>query len=125
MAHICVALFGAQCAKAKDSLCAFVEIGITIPGMSRFANERIRGSLWGRGPVGMAAGVAVIVLLLVRYSAIRWFLGISVVIGVVIALGLSWYHQRVPIKDPHEDKVVLHLNDDEPPEESSDGRRIG
>jgi len=93
--------------------------------MSRFAHERIRGSLWGRGPMGFAAGAAIIIVLLVRYSAIRWFLGISVVIGVVIALGLRWYHQRVPVKDPGEDKVVLHLNDDEPPQQYSGERRIG
>ena len=93
--------------------------------MPRFAHQRIRGSLWSRGPLGIGVGAAVIILLLVRYSAVRWFLAISAVIGVVIAFGLRWYHQRVPIKDPHEDKVVLHLNDDEPPAQNSDERRIG
>ena len=93
--------------------------------MTRFPQQRIQGSLWIRGRIGIAAGAAVILLLLVRYSAIRWFLGISVMIGVVIALGLRWYHQRVPVKDPREDKVVLHLNDDEPPQENSGERRIG
>ncbi|HUO59876.1 MAG TPA: hypothetical protein VMU24_04350 [Candidatus Acidoferrales bacterium] len=93
--------------------------------MTRFPHQRIQGSLWIRGPFGIAVGVAVIALLLVRYSAIRWFLGISVVIGVVIALGLHWYHERVPVKDPEEDKAVLHLNDDEPRRENSGERRIG
>jgi hypothetical protein len=92
--------------------------------MTRFVQQRMRGSLWGRGPIGMTAGAAVILVLLVRYSAIRWFLGISVIIGLVIALALRLYHQRVPIKDPREDKIVLHLNDDEPQENSGE-RRIG
>ena len=83
--------------------------------MSRFEHQRIRGSLWTRGRVGTAVGAALILVLFIRFAVIRWFLAISVVIGVVIAAIIHWYYEHKPITAPDEDKIVLHLNDDEPP----------
>ncbi len=83
--------------------------------MSRFENDRIRGSLWTKGRTGTVIGAAIILVLIIRVPVIRWFLGISVVIGVVMAAAIHWYFEHKPITSPDEDKIVLHLNDDEPP----------
>lgn len=81
--------------------------------MTNFAHDRMEGSLWTKGKIGAVAGALLIAVLLIWVPAIRWFLIISVVLGLGIAGILRWYHSRVPVKDPEEDKIVLHLNDDD------------
>jgi len=83
--------------------------------MARFAHKRIQGSLWGRGIGGMLVGGVTLVVLLVFVPGIRMFAAISVVIGVAAAAVLYLYNKYVPVRDPEEDQVVLHLNDDPPP----------
>lgn len=80
-----------------------------------FSKDRIRGSLWGRGRGGFLAGALVILILLIWVPAIRWFLGISVVIGLAMAAIIHWYNERTPIKTEPKDQIVLHLNDDDEP----------
>jgi hypothetical protein len=87
--------------------------GGTIPGMTRYAQERIRGSLWSNGILGMVAGGVMVVGLLIMVPPIRWFLAIAVVIGLGMAGIIHWYNEHVPVK-VDEDKIVLHLNDDTP-----------
>ena len=53
----------------------------------------------------------VIVLAVVRYPAIRWFVGISVVIGAVVAVILHFVNKR-PVR-LETDEVRLHLLDDD------------
>ena len=77
--------------------------------MPDFPQDRIRGSLWGRGRAGIVAGAVVIALLLYWVPAIRWFLGISVVLGLAMAALIGWWNTRRPVKDPEEEKIVLHL----------------
>jgi hypothetical protein len=64
--------------------------------------------------------------LLIWVPAIRWFLAIAVVIGIAMAGLIHWYNERTPVKVT-EEKVVLHLNDDEPlpPVESESDRKAG
>lgn len=81
--------------------------------MPQYPREEIRGSLWGRGRIGFIVGAALIVFLLVRVPAIRWFLGISLLVGLVMWRVIAWYNAHTPVKTADEDKVVLHLNDDE------------
>jgi len=59
----------------------------------------------------MIAGAAIIGILIVRVPVVRWFLGIAVVIGLVLVPLIQWWHEKHPVKDPDEDKIVLHLND--------------
>ena len=60
----------------------------------------------------MIAGAAVIGVLLIKVPVIRWFFLIAAVIGLVLVPLIRWWHEKHPIKDPEEDKVVLHLNDE-------------
>lgn len=82
--------------------------------MARFSHDRMEGSLWGKGRLGFISGGLIVLILLIWVPAMRWFLGISVVIGAVMALVIHWYYEHTPIKEIDEDKTVLHLNDDEP-----------
>ncbi len=86
--------------------------------MRRYTQTRIQGSLWGRGVGGILLGAAVLVVLLVFVPAIRLFAGISVAIGVVAAGILYLYNKYVPVREPEEARIVLHLND-EPPRAAS------
>jgi MFS family permease len=52
-----------------------------------------------KGSAGLIIAVAVIALLLIALPAYRWFFLISVLIGVVIAGGLTLWHRLRPIKD--------------------------
>lgn len=47
----------------------------------------------------MFVALAVVVILLIGLPAYRWFFLISVLIGVVIAGGLTLWHRLRPIKD--------------------------
>jgi hypothetical protein len=44
-----------------------------------------------------------------------WFLLISVVIGVVMALVIRWWNERRPVKAEDEEGIRLHLMDDDGP----------
>lgn len=44
-----------------------------------------------------------------------WFLLISVVIGVLMAMVIRWWNERRPIKAEDEEGIRLHLTDDGPP----------
>ena len=103
-----------------------LEQGVKMPGMTQFAHERIRGSLWARGTMGIIVGGVVVLGLLVWVPAIRWFLAIAAVIGLAMAAIIHWYNEHTPVK-VREDKVVLHLNDEEPlsPMESDQNRKVG
>ncbi len=81
----------------------------------KFSHERVQGSLWTKGRAGMIAGAAIIAILLIKVPVIRWFLAIAVLIGLVLVPLIRWYYESHPVKSPEEDKIVLHLNDDEPP----------
>ena len=52
-----------------------------------------------KGSSALVAAVAVVAVLLIALPAYRWFFLISVVIGVVIAVGLTLWHSRHPIED--------------------------
>ena len=90
-----------------------MHFGVTIPRMTRSADERIRGSLWSNGVLGAAIGAVVVVGLLVFVPAIRWFLAVTVVLGAAMAVIMRWYYARVPAKLDVKDQIVLHLNDDD------------
>ncbi|MBI3475504.1 MAG: hypothetical protein HY010_07210 [Acidobacteria bacterium] len=52
-----------------------------------------------KGTTGLLVAVVVVALLLVEFPAYRLFFGISVLIGLVIAGGLTWWYRTHPIKD--------------------------
>jgi hypothetical protein len=52
-----------------------------------------------KGTTGLLVAVAVVILLLVEFPAYRLFLGISVLIGLVIAGGLTLWYRTHPIED--------------------------
>ena len=52
-----------------------------------------------RGSAGMVVAITVIAILLITLPAYRWFFLISVLIGVVIAGGLTLWHRLHPIKE--------------------------
>lgn len=64
-----------------------------------------------RGTTGLIAAAAVVVVLLVGLPAYRWFFLISVLIGLIIAGGLTLWHKLKPIEeaDVHNDKKPLGL----------------
>jgi len=52
-----------------------------------------------RGSVGLVVGVAVVAILLIALPAYRLFFLISVLIGLVIAGGLTLWHRLRPIEE--------------------------
>jgi uncharacterized membrane protein YesL len=64
-----------------------------------------------KGTTGLVIALAVVVLLLIEFPAYRLFFGISVLIGLVIAGGLSLWHRLHPIEDVEvENKRPLGLD---------------
>jgi hypothetical protein len=52
-----------------------------------------------RGSAGLIVAVAVVAVLLIALPAYRWFFLISVLIGLVIASGLTLWHRLHPIEE--------------------------
>jgi MFS family permease len=52
-----------------------------------------------RGSAGLVVAVSVVAILLIALPAYRWFFLISVLIGLVIAGGLTLWHKLHPIKE--------------------------
>jgi len=52
-----------------------------------------------KGSAGLIVAVAVVAVLLIMLPAYRWFFLISVLIGLVIAGGLTLWHSVRPIKE--------------------------
>ncbi len=64
-----------------------------------------------KGTTGLVIAVAVVALLLIEFPAYRLFFGISVLIGLVIAGGLTLWYRLHPIKDVEvENKRPLGLD---------------
>ncbi|MGA9473190.1 MAG: hypothetical protein WBV36_12045 [Terriglobales bacterium] len=61
--------------------------------------SRPRLSLGLQGSAALVAAVAVVVILLISLPAYRLFFLISVLIGLVIAGGLTLWHRLHPIKE--------------------------
>lgn len=60
--------------------------------------SRPRLSLGLQGSAALFVALAVVAVLLIALPAYRWFFLISVLIGVVIAGGLTLWHRLRPIK---------------------------
>jgi hypothetical protein len=52
-----------------------------------------------KGSAGLIIAVAVVGLVLIEFPAYRLFFGFSVLIGLVIAAGLTLWYRLHPIKD--------------------------
>jgi Na+-translocating ferredoxin:NAD+ oxidoreductase RnfD subunit len=74
---------------------------------------RLEGSLWNKGKVGLLFGGILLAALLIWVPAIRWFLAISVVIGVAMAAVIHLWNEHRPIKTEPKDQIRLHLMDDD------------
>ena len=74
---------------------------------------RLAGSLWNKGVIGIVFGGIILIGLLVWVPAIRWFLAISVVIGLVMAGVIHWWNEHRPVKEAPGAEIRLHLLDDD------------
>jgi uncharacterized membrane protein YesL len=64
-----------------------------------------------KGTGALIIAVAVVAILLIAYPPYRLFFGISIAIGVVIAIALQLYHRLVPAKiKEEENKTPLGLD---------------
>jgi MFS family permease len=61
--------------------------------------SRPRLSLGLQGSAALFVAVAVVAVLLIALPAYRWFFLISVLIGLVIAAGLTLWHRLRPLKE--------------------------
>jgi MFS family permease len=61
--------------------------------------SRPRLSLGLQGSAALFVAIAVVAVLLIALPAYRWFFLISVLIGLVIAGGLTLWHRLRPIKE--------------------------
>jgi len=85
-----------------------LEGGATITFMQPESGGRFGFSL--RGSAGLVVAILVVAVLLIMLPAYRWFFLISVLIGLVIAGGLTLWHRLRPIKEPDvENKRPLGL----------------
>lgn len=75
---------------------------------------KIEGSLWSKGLTGIIAGAVIVLGLLIWVPAIRWFLGISVVIGLVMAGVIHWWNEHHEVKPEDEAEIRLGLLDEDP-----------
>ena len=63
-----------------------------------------------KGPAGLIVAIAVVLAVLVAFPAYRWFLGISILIGVIVAAILFFWHKLRPVREEDvEDKRPLKL----------------
>ena len=74
---------------------------------------RLEGSLWNKGAVGLLFGAIILSGLLIWVPAIRWFLAISVVIGLGMAAVIHFWNEKRPVKAETEGEIRLHLMDDD------------
>jgi Na+-translocating ferredoxin:NAD+ oxidoreductase RnfD subunit len=74
---------------------------------------RVQGSLWTKGKVGIILGTIVIIGLLIWVPVIRWFLAISVVVGLIMAAIIHWWNEHHAVKPEDEGEIRLGLMDDE------------
>lgn len=88
--------------------------------MTELDAERKARSSWVKGGFRIGLLVAVLIGVYVGMPEARpyvigtmWFLAISVVIGVIIAMVLRWWNERRPVKTKEEEGIRLHLMDDE------------
>ena len=63
-----------------------------------------------KGPAGLIIAIGVVVAVLIGFPAYRWFLAISILIGIVIAAILYFWHRLRPVRaEDVEDKRPLKL----------------
>jgi len=63
-----------------------------------------------QGPAGLIIAIWVVLAVLVGFPAYRWFLAISVLIGVIVAAILYFWHKLRPVREEDvEDKRPLKL----------------
>lgn len=74
---------------------------------------RVEGSLWTKGKFGIILGGIVVLGLLIWVPVIRWFLAISVVVGLAMAGVIRWWNEHHEVKPEGEGEIRLGLLDDE------------
>ena len=63
-----------------------------------------------KGPAGLIVAIGVVLAVLVAFPAYRWFLAISILIGVIVAAILFFWHKLRPVREEDvEDKRPLKL----------------
>ena len=74
---------------------------------------RVQGSLWTKGKAGIILGLIVVIGLLIWVPVIRWFLAISIVVGLVMFGIIRWWNEHHEVKPEDEGEIRLGLMDDE------------
>ena len=74
---------------------------------------RVEGSLWTKGKMGIILGAIVILGLLIWVPVMRWFLAISIVVGLVMAGIIRWWNEHHEVKPETEGEIRLGLLDDD------------
>jgi hypothetical protein len=74
---------------------------------------RVEGSLWTKGKMGIILGAIVILGLLIWVPVMRWFLAISVVVGLIMAGIIRWWNEHHEVKPETEGEIRLGLLDDD------------
>jgi len=64
-----------------------------------------------RGVGGLVFTAAMVVLAVVYVPILRWLLAIAIPVGIVIALGLHFWHKHTPVPEPEKIRKVLNLDD--------------
>jgi hypothetical protein len=62
---------------------------------------------------GLIIGTAMVIVLLVAVPALRWFLLLSVPLGLIVALILYVWNKRHPARPKEDDTVKLNLKIDD------------
>lgn len=63
-----------------------------------------------QGPAGLIIAIGVVLAVLVGFPAYRWFLAISILIGVIVAAILYFWHKLRPVREEDvEDNRPLKL----------------
>jgi uncharacterized membrane protein len=64
-----------------------------------------------RGISGLVFTLGVVLIAVIYVPVLRWFLAIAIALGLLIALGLHFWHKHAPLPEPKDQKKVLNLED--------------
>ncbi len=62
-----------------------------------------------KGFIGAVVGIGLMAGFLLEIPAFRWVLLITVPAGIIIGIGLYWWHKKRPITEVEEDSIKLNL----------------
>ncbi len=64
-----------------------------------------------KGVGGLVFTAAIVVLAVIYVPVLRWLLAVAIPIGLIIALGLHFWHKHTPVREPENKKKIFNLDD--------------